>query len=81
MKKQSSYAELAVIEVQQIHDELRWMQAFLKVADARQNEEERIRTWVEDVRRLAYDAGDVLESFLLGVESKRRGGIKNILKR
>ncbi|KAM7466507.1 hypothetical protein LguiB_014069 [Lonicera macranthoides] len=68
-------------KAQEIYDELRWMKAFLRDADAKQNEEQRIREWVADVRKLAYDAGDVLESFLLRVESKKGGGIKNILKR
>ncbi|KAM7462464.1 hypothetical protein LguiA_030585 [Lonicera macranthoides] len=68
-------------KAQEIYDELRWMKAFLRDADAKQNEEQRIREWVADVRTLAYDAGDVLESFLLRVESKKGGGIKNILKR
>ncbi|KAM7466492.1 hypothetical protein LguiB_014054 [Lonicera macranthoides] len=68
-------------QAQEIYRELRWMQAFLRDADSKGNEEQRIREWVADVRTLAYDAGDVLESFLLRVESKRKGGIRGILKR
>ncbi|KAM7466542.1 hypothetical protein LguiB_014104 [Lonicera macranthoides] len=68
-------------KVEQLCDDLRMMQAFLKDADARQNEDERIRVWVSKIRSLAYDAGDVLESYILGVESRKKGGFKNILKR
>ncbi|KAM7465839.1 hypothetical protein LguiB_013401 [Lonicera macranthoides] len=68
-------------KAQEIYDELRWMKAFLRDADAKLNEEQRIREWVADVRALAYDAGDVLESFVFRSESKRGGIMKNILKR
>ncbi|KAM7462487.1 hypothetical protein LguiA_030608 [Lonicera macranthoides] len=57
------------------------MQCFLKDADARRYKDHRVRTWVREIKEIAYDAGDVLESYLLKVESRKRGGILNVLKR
>ncbi|XP_050209788.1 putative disease resistance protein At1g50180 isoform X2 [Mercurialis annua] len=68
-------------EVQGIQIELRRMQCFLKDADSRMNEDESVRNWVSEIRDLAYDAEDVIESFAVKVASKRRGGFINVLKR
>ncbi|CAK9155007.1 unnamed protein product [Ilex paraguariensis] len=40
-----------------------------------------VRTWVEGAREVAYHAEDVLETYVVKVQSKRKGGILNILKR
>ncbi|KAB2006217.1 hypothetical protein ES319_D11G327800v1 [Gossypium barbadense] len=61
--------------------ELRWMQSFLKVADARKVDHEVIRTTVVEIRELAYDAEDVIETFSIKVASKRKGGFSNCIKR
>ncbi|XWS52127.1 hypothetical protein CRYUN_Cryun11dG0040400 [Craigia yunnanensis] len=61
--------------------ELEWMQSFLKDADSRQGESERIRTWVSEIRELAYDAEDVVEAFSLKIGSKRKCGFSNVVKR
>ncbi|KAK8272507.1 hypothetical protein V6Z11_D11G335400 [Gossypium hirsutum] len=61
--------------------ELRWMQSFLKVADARKVDHEVIRTTVVEIRELAYDAEDVIETFSLKVASKRKGEFSNCIKR
>ncbi|KAM7462479.1 hypothetical protein LguiA_030600 [Lonicera macranthoides] len=68
-------------QVRDVRDELWWMQCFLRDADARQHEDLRLRTWVREIKEIAYDAGDVLESFILRVESRRGGSILNVLKR
>ncbi|PPR90016.1 hypothetical protein GOBAR_AA30664 [Gossypium barbadense] len=57
------------------------MQSFLKVADARKVDNELIRTSVVEIRELAYDAEDVIETFSLKVASKRKGGFSNCIKR
>ncbi|KAI3926486.1 hypothetical protein MKW92_016559 [Papaver armeniacum] len=42
------------------------MQCFLKDADAKaQQGDERVRNWVKEIRNLAYDAEDVIETFIL----------------
>ncbi|KAK5786814.1 probable disease resistance protein At1g58602 [Gossypium arboreum] len=68
-------------QVEGLASELRWMQSFLKVADAREVDNELIRTSVVKVRELAYDAEDVIETFSLKVASKRKGGFSNCIKR
>uniref|UniRef100_A0A5B7BMG8 Disease resistance protein n=1 Tax=Davidia involucrata TaxID=16924 RepID=A0A5B7BMG8_DAVIN len=67
-------------QVVQIRNELRWMQSFLKDADARQNEGERVRIWVGEIKEISYDAEDVIETFIFEVASRRGGGIRIILK-
>ncbi|KAA8549815.1 hypothetical protein F0562_001499 [Nyssa sinensis] len=68
-------------EVVQISNELRMMKCFLKDADLRQNEDQMLRHWVGEIREMAYDVEDVVEIFVFKVESQRRGGMRNILKR
>lgn len=45
--------------------ELRRMQCFLKDADAKQKEDERVRNWVKEIRDVSYDAEDVIDTFIL----------------
>ncbi|TXG75194.1 hypothetical protein ES332_1Z004500v1 [Gossypium tomentosum] len=68
-------------QVEGLASELRWMQSFLKVADARKVDHEVIRTTVVEIIELAYDAEDVIEVFALKVASKRKGGFSNCIKR
>ncbi|OMO92391.1 Disease resistance protein [Corchorus olitorius] len=69
-------------EVQSLERELKWMQSFLKDADAMKVADfEVIRTYVAEVRELAYDAEDVIETFALKVSSKRKGGVSGLLRR
>ncbi|KAA3472388.1 putative disease resistance RPP8-like protein 2 [Gossypium australe] len=68
-------------QVQGLANELRWMQSFLKVADARRVDHEVIRTSVVEIRELAYDAEDAIETFSLKVASKRKDGFSNCIKR
>lgn len=50
--------------VERIEGELRRMQCFLKDADAKQNMDERVKNWVADIRDVAYDSDDVIDTFL-----------------
>ncbi|KAK8689055.1 hypothetical protein V6N13_087786 [Hibiscus sabdariffa] len=68
-------------QVESLERELRWMQSFLKLADARTVDNEVIRTSIAGIRELAYDAEDVIETFALKVASKRKGGFSNCIKR
>ncbi|XP_017971219.1 PREDICTED: probable disease resistance RPP8-like protein 2 [Theobroma cacao] len=68
-------------QVKRLQTELVWMKSFLKEADSRQAEDERVRLWVTEIRDIAYDAEDVIETFALKIASKRRGGISNVIKR
>ncbi|OMO92380.1 Disease resistance protein [Corchorus olitorius] len=69
-------------EVESLERELKWMQSFLKDADAvKVADFEVIRTYIAEVRELAYDAEDVIETFALKVASKRKGGFSGFLRR
>ncbi|KAE8663311.1 putative Nucleic acid-binding, OB-fold-like protein [Hibiscus syriacus] len=55
-------------------------QSCLMVAGARKVDNEVIRTSVAEIRELAYDVEDVLETFSLKVASKRKSGFSNCIK-
>ncbi|XP_044482048.1 putative disease resistance RPP13-like protein 3 [Mangifera indica] len=52
-------------EVLLLRNELEWMQCFIKDAEQKQVEDAMIRKWVSDIRDIAYDTEDVLDSYLL----------------
>ncbi|XP_021830487.1 putative disease resistance protein At1g50180 [Prunus avium] len=51
-------------KVEQLRDGLRWMQSFLKDADAEQEKNERLRNWVSQIREVALDAEYVIETYI-----------------
>ncbi|KAI9162565.1 hypothetical protein LWI28_028559 [Acer negundo] len=57
-----------------LRDELQRMQCFLKDADAKQDEDQGVRNWVTEIRTAAYDAEDIVDIFILKMESQRRHG-------
>ncbi|KAH0979126.1 hypothetical protein GBA52_006303 [Prunus armeniaca] len=56
-------------EIQRLRDELKRMQCFLKDADAKQESDLQVHNWVSDVRNLAYDAEDLIDTYILKIES------------
>ncbi|XWS07712.1 hypothetical protein CRYUN_Cryun41cG0013500 [Craigia yunnanensis] len=66
-------------EVERLKDELQRMQSFLKDADRKQEQDERLRNRVMKIRDLAYDAEDVIDTFILKVA--HQGGFHGILNR
>ncbi|KAK3220687.1 hypothetical protein Dsin_014657 [Dipteronia sinensis] len=68
------------VQVGWLRDELQRMQCFLKDADAKQEEEEQVHNWVTEIRNAAYDAEDIIDTFILKIESKRRHVVKRYLK-
>ncbi|GMY05527.1 putative disease resistance protein [Fagus crenata] len=56
------------------------MQCLLKDADASQNESALVRQWVSEIRDLAYDAEDIIGTYVLTVASRSGGGIQKVLK-
>ncbi|KAA8548851.1 hypothetical protein F0562_000535 [Nyssa sinensis] len=68
-------------QVQQIQTQLSRMQCFLRDADAKQDEGERVCNWIVEIREIAYETEDVIETFVLRVGSRRGGGVKIILHR
>lgn len=61
-------------KIARLQSELKRMQCFLKDADERQDDDERVRNWICDVRDVAYDADDLIDTFLLRVELRKRQG-------
>ncbi|CAL8176581.1 unnamed protein product [Prunus armeniaca] len=51
-------------KVEQLRNELRWMQSFLKDTDAEQEKNERFHNWVSQIREVALDAEDVIATYI-----------------
>ncbi|KAI3910033.1 hypothetical protein MKW92_006898 [Papaver armeniacum] len=67
-------------QVEQLGNELRRMLCFLKDADSKEQQgDELVRNWVSEIRDVAYDSEDVIDTFVLKVASRERGGIMNLL--
>nr|GMC87186.1 disease resistance protein RPM1-like [Ipomoea batatas] len=58
-----------------IKNELSLLVATLRVADEREEINERVKAWVEIVRELAYDTEDVLDEFLFRFGGRNTGGV------
>ncbi|XP_058114635.1 probable disease resistance RPP8-like protein 4 [Magnolia sinica] len=68
-------------EVELLDAEFRRMLCFLKDADAKQGRDERVKNWVRDVRDVAYDAEDVIDTFLFKVAALKRRGFMGRIRR
>ncbi|CAL8990111.1 unnamed protein product [Prunus brigantina] len=70
-------------QVEAAQTELEFMQGFLKDADARQGQAyTRVQICVAKIRDAAYDLEDIIETYGLKVDSKKKKrGLKNVLKR
>ncbi|XP_027157399.1 disease resistance protein RPM1-like [Coffea eugenioides] len=68
-------------EVQLIKDELGHMKAFLKVAEAKEDDDPRLQEWINQVREAAYDIEDVLDEFVLRFAGYRHHGFCGSLQR
>ncbi|XP_043717823.1 toMV resistance protein Tm-2(2)-like [Telopea speciosissima] len=60
-------------EVEWIERELRRMQSFLKDAEAKAKDDERIKNWIREVREVACMAEDVVDTFNLEIEDRGTG--------
>ncbi|KAF8378837.1 hypothetical protein HHK36_030186 [Tetracentron sinense] len=68
-------------QLQLLRIDLQWIHSFLKDADGRSKENERVKLWVSQVRDVTYDAEDVIDTFLIKIESHQRKKIEEINKR
>ncbi|XP_031491336.1 putative disease resistance RPP13-like protein 3 [Nymphaea colorata] len=68
-------------EIEEIREELEIIQAFLEDADRKRDRHKGIKTWVNQVRRVAYDIEDAIDEFLLrfGTRHAGHGGIVSFL--
>ncbi|XP_058114506.1 putative disease resistance protein At1g50180 [Magnolia sinica] len=68
-------------QVEWLEAEFKRMQCFLEDADAKQEGDRRVKGWVGNVRDVAYDAEDVIDTFLFKVVTLRRTGFVGCIKR
>ncbi|KAL5560156.1 hypothetical protein UlMin_036367 [Ulmus minor] len=66
-------------EVVDVRDELDRIRAFLRAADASEDEDAEIKVWVKQVREVAYDAEDILDEFLYRFGAHQRPGFYGYL--
>ncbi|PIN06171.1 Apoptotic ATPase [Handroanthus impetiginosus] len=59
-------------QVRWVKRELQRMQGFLKDANEKQAKNEIVRKWISEIRELAQDAEDVIETFILEIDNPRR---------
>ncbi|CAJ1834024.1 unnamed protein product [Sphenostylis stenocarpa] len=68
-------------EVKSMQNELKRMQCFLRDAERRQDEGDTIKNYISEVRKLAYDAEDVIEIYAIKVAFGISIGTRNPLSR
>ncbi|KAL5765173.1 hypothetical protein ACOSQ2_017767 [Xanthoceras sorbifolium] len=68
--KEAGFLKGVRSEVQWLRDELRCMQRFLQDAEEKQYGDATISGWVSDIRELAYDIEDLLDTFHLKIHSE-----------
>ncbi|XP_058112846.1 disease resistance protein RPM1-like [Magnolia sinica] len=60
-------------EVRELINEFESIRSVLRDADARQDTDEGLKTWVKQIREVAYDVEDVLDEFMLGQAQEQQG--------
>lgn len=56
-------------DVESLRTELRRMQCFLKDAESKQQQDERVRNWVAEVKDVACEIEDAIETYIFKVNS------------
>lgn len=64
-----------------LQHELRWIRAFVKDTESKHNCDERVKTWVSDVREVAYRIEDAIDTFMAEVDDQNRPCIFNLVMR
>lgn len=66
-------------DVEKLREELRRMQCFLRSAYSRPEQDDQVRNLVGEVRNVAYDIEDVIETYIVKVDSAYfRANLKNL---
>ncbi|XP_072971280.1 disease resistance protein RPP13-like [Typha angustifolia] len=52
--------------------EVRFMQSFMRDAECKRSGDERVKQWVKEIRNIAYDLEDVVDTYMLAVVSRRQ---------
>lgn len=66
-------------KVKRMQNELKRMQCFLRDAERKQDKNDTIKNYISEVRKLAYDAEDVIEIYAIKVALGISVGTKNPL--
>lgn len=59
-------------QVESLKNELGWMQSFLRDADAKQEGNDRVRMWVSEIRDVAFEAEELIETYVYKVTMQSR---------
>ena len=54
-------------DIENLQNELKWMQSFLEDADRKQQQDKRVRIWVAEVRDVACEIEDAIETYVYKV--------------
>ncbi|KAG8375148.1 hypothetical protein BUALT_Bualt10G0070200 [Buddleja alternifolia] len=68
-------------EVEYIQDELGHMKAFLRIADAKEENDPQLKEWVRQVREITYEVEDVLEQYMLRFARPGTNGFTGRIKK
>ncbi|KAL3497660.1 hypothetical protein ACH5RR_040392 [Cinchona calisaya] len=68
-------------EAQSFIDELGYMKAFLKVAEAKEDDDPMLQEWIKEVREAAYDIEDVLDEFMFLFPGDHANGFSGCFRR
>ncbi|XP_058115159.1 disease resistance RPP8-like protein 3 [Magnolia sinica] len=68
-------------QVEWLEAEFRWMQCFLKDADSNKEGDGRVKNWVQDVKDVAYDAEDLIDTFVFKIANLKRRGFVGRIRR
>ncbi|XP_058204021.1 disease resistance protein RPM1-like [Rhododendron vialii] len=63
-------------DIEYIRDEFERMTHFLRVADATEDRDPKIKIWVKQVREAAYDTADALDTYMLRLKSRHHQSTK-----
>ncbi|CAI9755254.1 unnamed protein product [Fraxinus pennsylvanica] len=66
-------------QVETLHKELSLMKAFLKDSREKRNESEYVRELVKQITVVAYDAEDIIDTFVVSESSERGRGVKKMI--
>lgn len=64
LAQQATYLDGVSQKIVQLRNELRWMQSFLKDSELNQEENELMQQWKSDIRDVARDTEDVIETYV-----------------
>ncbi|XP_043689945.1 disease resistance protein RPH8A-like [Telopea speciosissima] len=75
ISQESNFLGGVETQIVSLHDELEWINSFLRDADEKRRRYRRVNVWVSQVRNLAYDAENIIDLFMLEVVQQRQRNI------